>query len=79
MEVVGHDGGQGDAAGLGGEDHGDLVHIEMFAEFLGDMAHQLRVDAVVQKTVHLNDVAGQNLALLDDALFQFLHIVLSLV
>ncbi|SCI96105.1 Uncharacterised protein [uncultured Blautia sp.] len=73
MEVVGHDGGQGDAAGLGGEDHGDLVHIEVFAELLCDMVHQLRVDAVVQKTIHLDDVAGQHLALFHDAVFQFLH------
>ena len=73
VEVVGHDGGQGDAAGLGGENHGDLIHIEIFAEFLGNMAQQLRVDAVVQKTIHLDDVAGQHLALFHDAVFQFLH------
>ena len=79
METGGNGSGKSNAAGLGGENHGDLIHIEIFAEFLGNMAQQLRVDAVVQKTVHLNDVAGQNLALLDDALFQLLHIVLSLV
>ena len=73
MEVVGHDGGQGDAAGLGGEDHGHLIHVEVLAELRGDVIHQVRVDAVVQKAVHLDDVAGQHLALFHDALFQFLH------
>ena len=57
-----------DAAGLSGEDHGDLIHVEMLAELLGDMSHQFRVDAVIQEAVHLNDVAGQHLALFDDAL-----------
>ena len=68
VEVLGYDGGQCDAAGLSGEDHGDLVHVEMLAELLGDMSHQFRVDAVIQEAVHLNDVAGQHLALFDDAL-----------
>ena len=71
--MLGHDGGQGDAAGLGGEDHGDLVHVEVLAELLGDVVHQLRVDAVVQEAVHLDDVAGQHLALFHNAVLQFLH------
>ena len=73
MEVLGHDGGQGDTAGLGGEDHGDIIHVEVLAELLGNVVHQLRVDAVVQEAVHLNDVAGQDLALFPDAFLQFLH------
>ena len=70
---MGHDGGQGDAAGLGGEDHGDLVHVEVLAELLGDVVHQFGVNAVVQEAIHLDDVAGQHLALFHDAVFQFLH------
>ena len=73
VEVAGHDGGKGDAAGLRGEDHGDIVHVEELPKFLGDVIHQLRVDAVVQKAVHLDDVAGQHLALFHDAVFQLLH------
>ena len=73
VEVVGHDGGQGDAAGRGGEDHGDLVHIEVFAELLCDMVHQLRVDAVVQKAIHLDDVAGQDLAFAANAFLEQFH------
>jgi len=73
METGGNGSGKSNAAGLGGENHGDLIHIEIFAEFLGNMAQQLRVDAVVQKTIHLDDVAGQHLALFHDAVFQFLH------
>ena len=37
VEVLGHDGGQGDAAGLGGEDHGDLVHVEFLGK-IGKLA-----------------------------------------
>ena len=74
VEVLGHDGGQGDAGGLRREDHGDFIHVEVLAELLGDVGHQLRVDAVIQKAVHLDDVAGQHLAFLHDAVLQFLHV-----
>ena len=73
MEVPGHHGGQGDAAGLGGEDHGHLVHVKVAAKLLGDVLHQLCVNAVVQKAVHFDNVAGQYLALLGNAVLQFLH------
>ena len=32
---------QGDAGGLGGQDQGDLVHVEVLAELLGDVVHSL--------------------------------------
>ena len=72
--VHGHGGCQSDAAGLGSEDHGHVVHIEILAEFLSDAAQQAGINPMVQKAVHLNDVAGQNLALFYNALFQLLHI-----
>ena len=59
-------------------DHGYLVHIKMLAEFLSDPGQQSGVDAVVQETVHLDDIAGQNLALFYDPLLQLLHLVLPL-
>jgi len=37
------------------------------------MDHQGGVDPVIQKTVHLDDVAGQNFALPGNAVLQFLH------
>ena len=77
--MLGNDGGQGDAAGLCGEDHGDLVHVEVLAELFGDVIHQFGVDAVIQKTVYLDDIAGKDLALLDDSVFQLLHWKIPLV
>ena len=78
MEIGGHSGGQSDAAGFCREDHGDLVHIKILAEFLSDPGQQSGVDTVVQETVHLDDIAGQNLALFYDPLLQLLHLVLPL-
>ena len=43
-----------------------------FEDLLGD-GHQFGVHPVVEKTVHLDDVAGQDLALLPDALLEQLH------
>ena len=78
MEIGSHSGGQSNAAGFCREDHGDLVHIKILAEFLSDPGQQSGVDAVVQETVHLDDIAGQNLALFYDPLLQLLHLVLPL-
>ena len=64
---------QRDAAGLGGEDQVDLADVEDPGEFIGHPGHELAVDTVVQKPVDLHDVSGQNLALLLDALLEFLH------
>ena len=71
--MVGHYGGQCDAGGLRGENHSHLIHIEVFAKLHGNMFHEFRINAVVQKTIHLNNVAGQNLALFYNALPQLLH------
>ena len=73
----GADGGQGDAAGLGGEHQGDLADVEQPGELVGDVAHQGRIDPVVQKSVDLDDAAGQDPALAEDAIFQRLHGVTS--
>ena len=45
----------------------------MTAEFIGNVGHQLCVNPVIQKAVHLDDVAGQHSPLGHDAVFQFLH------
>lgn len=54
-------------------DQVDLADVEDLGEFIGHTAHELAVDTVVQKPVDLHDVSGQNLALLLDALLEFLH------
>ena len=71
--ALGADRRQGDAAGLGGEDHGDIAHVEQAGEFVGDPAHQGGVHPVVQEAVNLDDAAGQDPALAEDAFFQLLH------
>ena len=78
-EVAGHHGRQGDAAGLGGEDDIHAVHVEVPSQLLGDVVHQLRVHAVVQESVHLDDVSREDLTLLDDAVFQLLHSAFLLI
>jgi hypothetical protein len=37
------------------------------------MAHQYGVDPVIEKTVYLNNIAGENAPLFADTIFQFLH------
>ena len=71
--TAGADGGKRDAAGLRRQDQVDLRQIEALREGVRDVLHQFAVDAMVQKTVHLDDVARQHLTLAPDTFFQFLH------
>ena len=63
------DGSQGDAAGLGGEDHVHLRQVKDPGEFVRQLAHEGAVYTVIQKAVNLDDTAGQNLALAADSIF----------
>ena len=68
-----HHGGEGDAGGLRRQDDGDTAHVEAAAELVRDVLQKLGVHPVVQEAVHLDDVAGQDLALLYDAILQLPH------
>ena len=65
--------GQRDAAGLRRQHHGDVLHIEILGELIGQLAHKGGVHPVIQETVHLDDVAGQDLTFPADALLQQFH------
>ena len=47
VKMLGYDGGQGDAAGFGGEDDGDFVHVKVPAELLGNVVQQNSIYPVV--------------------------------
>ena len=71
--LLGADGSESDAAGLCGQHHRDILDVKIFGKFLRHGAHQGGVHAVVQESVHLDDIAGEHAALLQDTLFQLLH------
>jgi len=64
---LGTHGGQCDTAGFGGQHHRGLTGIEILSKFVRDIAQQLGVYPVVQKTVDLDDITRQHLALAADA------------
>ena len=67
------DRGQGDAAGFGRQHKGDVLAGKHAPEFLRDLLHQWHVDAMIQETIHLHNVSGQDLAFLPDPFLQKLH------
>ena len=67
------DRGERDAAGLRRQHDGDLAGIKILGELVCDILEQTGVDAVVEKTVDLDDIAGQDLALAPDTLLNQLH------
>ena len=71
--LIGADGSQSDAAGLGGQHHGDLADVKITSELVRQFLHEGGVHPMVQKPVYLDDVAGQDTALPTDALFQCFH------
>ena len=73
---MGADGGQCDAAGFRRQNQRHLAQVKMMGKFVGDVLHQLCVNAMVQKSVYLDDVAGQNLTLFENALLELLHSVI---
>ena len=64
---------QGDAAGFGRQHKGDVLAGKHAPEFLRDLLHQWYVDAMIQETIHLHNVSGQDLAFLPDPFLQKLH------
>ena len=67
------DGRKRDAAGLRRQNDRDLAGVEILGELVRNVLEQTGVDAVVEETVHLDDVAGQDSALAADALLKKLH------
>ena len=67
------DGRKRDAAGLRRQNDRDLAGVEMLGELVRNVLEQTGVNAVVEETVHLDDVAGQDSALAADALLKKLH------
>ena len=51
----------------------DLAGVEILGELVCDVLEQTGVDAVIEETVDLDDVAGQDSALATDALLKKLH------
>ena len=70
---LGADRGQSDTAGLGGQHHRDILYIKILGKFVRNSAHQSRIHPVIEKTVHLDDVPGENTPLPLDAILQLLH------
>ena len=64
---LGTHGGQCDTAGFGGQHHRGLAGIKILGKFVRDIAQQLGVYPVIEKSVNLNDIARQHLALATDA------------
>ena len=52
---------------------GDVLAGKHAPEFLRDLLHQWYVDAMIQETIHLHNVSGQDLAFLPDPFLQKLH------
>ena len=67
------DGRKRDAAGLRRQNDSDLAGVEILGELVRNVLEQTGVDAVVEETVDLDDVAGQDSALAADALLKKLH------
>ena len=67
------DGRERDAAGLRRQNDGDLAGVEILGKLVRNVLKQTGIDAVVEKAVHLDDVAGQDFALAADALLKKLH------
>ena len=65
--------GKGNAAGLCGQNEIYVVEIKIFFEFICDASHKRTVDAVVEKAVDLDDVAGQDLAFAANAFLEQFH------
>ena len=65
--------GDGDAGGFDREDLVDAGPVKNAAELRPDRIQKFHIQLVVQKAVHLEHVAGPDLALLPDTLFQQLH------
>ena len=66
--------GDGNAGSLDGQ---DLVHAVIFknaVELLTDLVQQVHVQLVVQKAVDLQYVAGTDLPILQNAIFQKFHL-----
>ena len=72
-ELLGTYGGKRYAARLDCYNRGYSAQIKKPTKFFSHFPHQLNVYAVVQKSVDLDDVAGQNLALFLDALLKYIH------
>ena len=62
--------GDGDAGRLDRQDLVDAVVFKNAVEFGPDRIQQLDVQLVVQKAVHLQHIAGADLPLLQNTLFQ---------
>jgi len=59
--------------GLRRQNDSDLAGVEILGELVRNVLEQTGVDAVVEETVDLDDVAGQDSALAADALLKKLH------
>ena len=66
--------GDGNAGCLNGENLVDAVVLEDAVELLTDLVQQVYVQLVIQKAIHLQDIAGTNLPLLHNALLQKFHL-----
>lgn len=66
--------GNGNAGCLNGENLVDAVVLEDAVELLTDLVQQVYVQLVIQKAIHLQDIAGTNLPLLHNALLQKFHL-----
>jgi len=64
---------RGDPGRFDGQDAGDRLVDKSAGKFLADGIHQDRVDLMIEKTVNLEDVAGEYLAIPDDPVFEYLH------